>query len=44
MSAATPLLVADVLDIFAQHQNGRGSQYKLIAVLMSGYEGGFSGD
>jgi hypothetical protein len=22
ISAATPLLVADVLDIFAQHQNG----------------------
>jgi hypothetical protein len=38
------LLVADVLDIFAQHQNGRGNQYEFIAVLMSRHEGGFSGD
>jgi hypothetical protein len=47
MSAATPLLVADVLDISAQHQNRRGSHYKFIAVLMShvtGNEGEFSED
>jgi hypothetical protein len=44
MSAATPLLVADVLDIFAQHQNGRGNHYEFIAVLMSRHEGGFSKD
>ena len=44
MSAATPLLVADVLDIFAQHQNGRGNHYEFIAVLMSRHEGGVSKD
>jgi hypothetical protein len=44
MSAATPLLVADVLGVFAHHQNGRGNQYEFIAVLMSRHEGGFSED
>ena len=44
MSAATPLLVADVLDIFAWWQNRRGNHFEFIAVLMSGYEGGLSED
>jgi hypothetical protein len=45
ISAATPLLVADVLDI--SHQNRHDSHYEFIAVLMSGHEGeggGFSKD
>jgi hypothetical protein len=44
MSAATPLLVADVLDVFARGQNRRGNHFEFIAVLMSRYEGGFSED